>query len=94
MNIPSLRTKLLTATSEQQVTDLLTEGTTYKFAAPATRNRWKRTARARLAVLKGVKMEPEVVAKPAGEEVESTFVSDKKKNKMKGKKRVKAETVA
>jgi hypothetical protein len=82
----SLRTRILSATTEKQVTDLLTEGTTFKHASAVSQRRWKRAARVRLADIKGTKIEPEAIPVPV-EENETEFVSDKKKNR--GKKKVK-----
>lgn len=43
-----LRQKILSASSEEEVNKLLTEGKTYEFASTKTRNSWKSAAQRRL----------------------------------------------
>lgn len=84
---PGLRQKISTASSEQDVTNYLTEGLKFQFADKKTKRAWKSTARKRLNVLKGTNVEaPKIVEN--NEETVSEFVSDKKKNKSKGKKKI------
>jgi len=70
-----LRQKLLAATSEDEVIELLNKGKTYEFASTKTRNSWKSAARRTL------KQAPAPIAETeaAGEE----YVPEKKKRRLK-----------
>jgi deoxyribose-phosphate aldolase len=57
-----LRQKILSATSEEEVKKLLTEGKTYEFASVKTRNSWQNAARRKAA---GEKYAPTKSEQPA-----------------------------
>jgi deoxyribose-phosphate aldolase len=57
-----LRQKILSATSEAEVSKLMEEGKTYEFASVKTRNSWKSAAARRL---RGDVYAPKVVDAPA-----------------------------
>jgi hypothetical protein len=48
MTIPSLKTRIRSATSEEDVLKLLEEGKTYEFASTGTTLRWKLAAQKKL----------------------------------------------
>lgn len=56
-----LKQRILTATSEEEVTKLLNEGKTYEFASVKTRNSWTNAARRKKA---GEKYVPTKTEKP------------------------------
>lgn len=56
-----LRQKILLATSEEEVKNLLAEGKTYEFASVKTRNSWASAARRKTA---GEKYVPTKTEKP------------------------------
>ena len=64
-----LKQRILTATSEEEVTKLLNEGKTYEFASVKTRNSWASAAR----------------RKKAGEKYAPTKAAEKPKSKKKAR---------
>ena len=74
------RQKLLVATSEQEVNDLLNAGLKFEFASKKTVNGWKSAARRRLNTLKGTTTKAPT---PTQETEEEVVVTKKRTNKRK-----------
>lgn len=79
MSTQSLKTRIKTAKSEVEVSDLLKEGKSYIFTSTKTRNSWVHAGRRTLASLKG-----QTYVTP--KQVETEFV-EKKEKKQKVKKK-------
>ena len=82
MNIPSLNTRIRSATSEEDVQKLLEEGKTYQFASVGATRRWKLAAQQKLS---GLGKAPAVETKPVESE-ESVVVETAPRPKRRKKK--------
>jgi len=84
MNIPSLKTRIRSSTSEEDVLKLLAEGKTYEFASTGATHRWKLAAQKKLNDLgKAPTVQAETKSVKIDESVESVEKPRPKRRKKK-----------